>query len=95
MKKIFILITAWLSLGIVATQSFAAYPETPITMVVPYAPAGSTDVMGRMLAQTMSKNLGQPVVVDNTGGAGGTIGALRVVRAPADGLHGLSEDGCQ
>ncbi len=65
--------------------AFAEYPDKQITMVVPYAPAGSTDVMGRMLAQTMSKNLGQPVVVDNTGGAGGTIGALRVVRAPADG----------
>lgn len=65
--------------------AFAEYPEKQITMVVPYAPAGSTDVMGRILAQTMSKNLGQPIVVDNTGGAGGTIGALRVVRAPADG----------
>jgi tripartite-type tricarboxylate transporter receptor subunit TctC len=65
--------------------AFAKYPEKQITMVVPYAPAGSTDVMGRILAQTMSKNLGQPIVVDNTGGAGGTIGALRVVRAPADG----------
>ena len=65
--------------------AFAEYPDKQITMVIPYAPAGSTDVMGRMLAQTMSKNLGQPVVVDNTGGAGGTIGAARVVRAPADG----------
>jgi tripartite-type tricarboxylate transporter receptor subunit TctC len=65
--------------------ALAEYPDKQITMVVPYAPAGSTDVMGRRLAQTMSKNLGQSVVVDNTGGAGGTIGAARVVRAPADG----------
>ena len=65
--------------------AFAEYPDKQITMVIPYAPAGSTDVMGRILAQTMSKNLGQPVVVDNVGGAGGTIGALKVVRAPADG----------
>lgn len=63
----------------------AEYPDKQITMVIPYAPAGSTDVMGRMLAQTMSKNLGQVVVVDNTGGAGGTIGASRVARSPADG----------
>ena len=69
----------------VSTVALAEYPDKQITMVVPYAPAGSTDVMGRMLAQTMSKNLGQSVVVDNTGGAGGTIGAARVVRAPADG----------
>ena len=66
-------------------SAFAEYPDKQITMVIPYAPAGSTDVMGRILAQTMSKNLGQPVVVDNVGGAGGTIGALKVVRAPADG----------
>jgi len=66
-------------------SAFAEYPDKQITMVIPYAPAGSTDVMGRILAQTMSKNFGQPVVVDNVGGAGGTIGALKVVRAPADG----------
>jgi tripartite-type tricarboxylate transporter receptor subunit TctC len=69
----------------ISTVAVAEYPDKQITMVVPYAPAGSTDVMGRMLAQTMSKNLGQSVVVDNTGGAGGTIGAARVVRASADG----------
>jgi tripartite-type tricarboxylate transporter receptor subunit TctC len=82
--KIYLKILASIFL-LTSAVAFAEYPEKQITMVVPYAPAGSTDVMGRMLAQTMSKNLGQPVVVDNTGGAGGTIGALRVVRAPADG----------
>ena len=70
---------------VASSTVFAVYPDKQITMVIPYAPAGSTDVMGRILAQTMSKNLGQPVVADNTGGAGGTIGAARVVRAPADG----------
>lgn len=82
--KIYLKVLASICL-LTSAVAFAEYPEKQITMVVPYAPAGSTDVMGRMLAQTMSKNLGQPVVVDNTGGAGGTIGALRVVRAPADG----------
>lgn len=67
------------------STSFAAYPEKQITMVVPYAPAGSTDVLGRILAQILSKDFGQPVVVDNTGGAGGTIGAARVVNAKPDG----------
>ena len=65
--------------------TFAAYPDKQITMIVPYAPAGSTDVLGRILAQVLSKDLGQPVVVDNTGGAGGTIGAAKVVNAKPDG----------
>ena len=65
--------------------TFAAYPDKQITMIVPYAPAGSTDVLGRILAQVLSKDFGQPVVVDNTGGAGGTIGAATVVNAKPDG----------
>ena len=68
-----------------ASAAFAAYPDKQITMVVPYAPAGSTDVLGRILAQVLSKDFGQPVVVDNTGGAGGTIGAAKVVNAKPDG----------
>lgn len=65
--------------------AFAAYPDKQITMVVPYAPAGSTDVLGRILAQVLSKEFGQSVVVDNSGGAGGTIGAAKVVNAKPDG----------
>jgi tripartite-type tricarboxylate transporter receptor subunit TctC len=61
------------------------FPNKPITMVIPFPPAGSTDVLGRLLAQTMSKSLQQTVLVENTGGAGGTVGATRVSRAPADG----------
>ncbi|MBU3567364.1 tripartite tricarboxylate transporter substrate-binding protein [Polynucleobacter alcilacus] len=64
---------------------FAAYPDKQIVMVVPYAPAGSTDVLGRILAQVMSKDLGQTVIVENTGGAGGTIGSARVAKANPDG----------
>jgi tripartite-type tricarboxylate transporter receptor subunit TctC len=67
------------------STAFAAYPDKQITMVVPYAPAGSTDVLGRILAQVLSKDFDQPVVVDNTGGAGGTIGAAKVVNAKPDG----------
>jgi tripartite-type tricarboxylate transporter receptor subunit TctC len=64
---------------------FGAYPDKQITMIVPYAPAGSTDVLGRILAQVLSKDFGQPVVVDNSGGAGGTIGAAKVANAKPDG----------
>ena len=61
------------------------YPNKPITIVVPFPPAGSTDVMGRLLGQTMSKFLGQTVLIENVGGAGGTIGAAKVARAANDG----------
>ena len=64
---------------------FAAYPEKQVTIVVPYPPGGSTDVLGRVLAQSMSKDLGQAVIVENSGGAGGTIGAAKVAKANPDG----------
>src|SRR6516164_2157937 len=61
------------------------YPARPITMVVPLAPGGSTDVIGRIMAEAMRGPLGQPVIVENTAGAGGTIGVGRVARASPDG----------
>src|SRR5277367_6642050 len=61
------------------------YPSHPIVMIVPLAPGGSTDVLARITAQGMSKQLGQSVVVENTGGAGGTIGVTRAERATPDG----------
>ena len=57
------------------------YPARPIAMVVPYAAGGTFDVMGRILTTRMSELLGQPVVVENTTGAGGIIGVNRVVNA--------------
>lgn len=61
------------------------YPDKPITLVVPFAPGGATDLLGRLIAQKMSEKLGQPVVVENKPGAGTMIGAAAVVRKPADG----------
>ena len=61
------------------------YPGKPITMVVPYAPGGSTDVLARILAETMSRDLKQPVIVENLGGAGGTVGSGRVAKAVPNG----------
>ena len=81
MIKKFLLVLACLSIS----ASFAAYPDKQVTMIIPYAPAGSTDVLGRILAQVLSRELGQPVVVDNSGGAGGTIGAAKVTNAKPDG----------
>ena len=62
-----------------------AYPSKPVVLVIPFAAGGPTDVVGRSLAAAMTKTLGVSVVVENTVGAGGTIGATRVARAPADG----------
>jgi tripartite-type tricarboxylate transporter receptor subunit TctC len=61
------------------------YPNRPITMIVPFAAGGSTDTVARLIAEPMTKELGQQVIVENVGGAGGTLGAARVARADADG----------
>lgn len=61
------------------------YPARPITMVVPFAAGGPTDVLARIVAQRMTQTLGQQIVIDNVGGAGGTLGAAKVARAQGDG----------
>jgi len=63
----------------------APYPTRPITMIIPFAAGGPTDTVGRLIAQTMGNEIGQPVVVENVGGAGGTLGAQRVAQARPDG----------
>ncbi len=67
------------------TLAQAAYPNKPITLVVPAAAGGPTDTVGRLIAESMTKTLGQTVVVENVGGAGGTIGMAKVARAAPDG----------
>src|SRR5215471_6913995 len=62
------------------------YPSRPLTMIVPLAPGGSTDVIARIMAEGMRASLGQPVIVENVTGAGGTIGVGRLARATPDGL---------
>jgi len=69
-----------------ASGAFAQdYPQRPITVVVPFSAGGPTDTVTRLVAEAMSKDLGQPVVVENVGGAGGTLGAGRVAQADPDG----------
>jgi|SRR5581483_6942677 len=61
------------------------YPTHPLRMIVPYAAGGGTDIVGRILAQKLSESLGQQVIVDNRGGAGGTIGTAVAAKAAPDG----------
>lgn len=63
----------------------AAWPDKPIKLVVPYAAGGAADALARVVATELSTRLKQPVVVENKGGAGGTVGAQAVAQAPADG----------
>jgi tripartite-type tricarboxylate transporter receptor subunit TctC len=68
------------------TAAFAqSWPTRPVTMVVGFAAGGGTDILGRIIARRLSETLGQQVVVENVGGAGGMVGSARVVKAPPDG----------
>ena len=67
------------------TARAAEWPERPIRMIIPFAPGAGADIVGRTFAEELAKALGQPVMVDNKGGAGGLLGTVEGVRAPADG----------
>ena len=75
--------------AVAAAVPFAAsaqtYPAKPVTIVVPFAAGGTTDILARVIGQALTKELGQSVVVDNRAGAGGNIGASLAAKAPADG----------
>jgi len=83
--------TLMLALGIapgaalLPRTAFAAYPDHPIRMIVPFAAGGNADIVGRLVGERISAALGQPVVIDNKAGAGGSIGAEAVARAEPDG----------
>jgi len=77
-----------LALALAAGAGSAAaqgYPNKPITIVVPAGAGGPTDTVARLVGESMSRTLGQQIIVENVGGAGGTIGVARVAKAPADG----------
>jgi len=83
MKVLLVAIAA--VLGTVGSAAAQPYPSRPITMIVPYATGGSTDAIGRIMADRMRASLGQTVVAENVTGANGSIGVGRAARAAADG----------
>jgi tripartite-type tricarboxylate transporter receptor subunit TctC len=83
MKKLIVAFA--LTLAAIAPAAAQPFPSRPITLIVPFPPGGSTDTAARIMAERMRPILGQPIVIENVGGAGGSIGVGRVARAPADG----------
>src|SRR5512138_2409204 len=75
-------LVAWTVASVAAAQD---YPTKPIRMIVPYPPAGGTDIVARTINDQLSQQLGQPVVIENKGGAAGNLGTDIVAKAPADG----------
>jgi Tripartite tricarboxylate transporter family receptor len=72
-------------LGAHAAAAAESWPTRPLTMVVPFAAGGGTDVMGRIVGRRLSELLGQQVIIENVGGAGGMVGSARVAKAAPDG----------
>jgi tripartite-type tricarboxylate transporter receptor subunit TctC len=83
LRRIFLAAGLGAAAGLAVAQ--AAYPSKAITMVVPFPPGGLADIVGRPVAEALGRELGQPVVIENKGGAGGGIGMAQVAKAPPDG----------
>src|SRR5215510_7786609 len=74
-----------LAFGLAGGTVAQTYPTKPVRLIVPFAPGGGTDILGRLLCQRLAESMGQPFIVDNRGGAGGVIGAELAAKSPADG----------
>src|SRR5437868_15456576 len=68
-----------------AAAQAQTFPSRPLTLIVPFPPGGSTDAAARIMAEKMRESLGQPIVIENVGGAGGSIGVGRLARSVPDG----------
>src|SRR5947208_1642904 len=85
MKKLIVAVTLFTLLALAASASAQTYPSRPISMIVSYPPGGPTDSLSRILIEPLRAALGQPVIIENISGAGGTIGVGRAARAAPDG----------
>src|SRR5437899_4489100 len=84
MRRISVALVLAIFAGVGAVQA-QTYPSRQITLVVPFPPGGSTDAAARILAERMRASLGQPIIIENVGGAGGSIAVGRVARSAPDG----------
>ena len=75
----------WAQSALISTANAQSFPSRPVTLLVPLAAGGSTDTIARIIAEGMRPHLGQPVIVENSPGAGGTTGVIRVARSAPDG----------
>lgn len=73
------------ALSCAVLPALAEYPDKPVKIIVPYPPAGTTDILARLIAQRLSERMKQPFVIENRPGAGGAIGSVAVAKSPADG----------
>jgi tripartite-type tricarboxylate transporter receptor subunit TctC len=80
-----LIVTVLATLGMGGLARAEDYPSRPITMIVSFPAGGATDTLARFLAENMRAKLGQPIVIENVGGAAGTLGVTRAVRSPPDG----------
>jgi tripartite-type tricarboxylate transporter receptor subunit TctC len=82
MKRLYLAFVLALAAGVAQAQGYAA---KPVRLIIPFPPGGSNDIVGRVVGAQLSERLGQPVLIDNRGGAGGTIGINGAAKSPADG----------
>ncbi|WP_423194764.1 tripartite tricarboxylate transporter substrate binding protein [Cupriavidus sp. H18C2] len=85
LRRVLLIAPIAMACTVAAAQTTPGYPSKPVKIIVPFAPGGTTDLLARILAQRMTVAWGQPVIVENRPGVGGTIGAGMVARSPADG----------
>jgi tripartite-type tricarboxylate transporter receptor subunit TctC len=79
------ILAAAAGLAFAASAAAQSYPNKPIRLIIPFPPGGTTDLVGRVVAEQLGRELGQPVIVDNRGGGGGSIGATLAAKADPDG----------
>ena len=78
-------IAAWAACTLTPAAQAQTYPTKPVQLVVPFPPGGAVDIVARLISKKLGEHLGQPIVIENKGGAGTIVGASFVANAPADG----------